>query len=374
VAPVGLGPVRMTDVWITGVGCVCALGADPDAFFDALCAGRSAIDGLGPFPGKGPVAAIPGGPHLTSELAEQAIRQALGGLDPASLALVGATTSGDMVRGEVEYRRRLEGEPPGPEFLWAQLCDRPAEIVARRLGFSGPRTSVSTACSSGAVAVGLAADQVASGRVQAAVAFGADALCGMTVHGFGALGAISPEPCRPFDLNRTGLSLGEGAAALLVESAEHARARGATPLARLAGWGTATDAHHMTAPDPEGRGARAAIRRAGTSGVGWICAHGTATPLNDAMEAFALTAELPGVPVSSLKGAIGHTLGAAGAIELVAAVLAVVRGRVPPNTGCRESGFDLDLVREVRAIDLRAALSVNFAFGGHNAAVRVERC
>ncbi|MEZ4317056.1 MAG: beta-ketoacyl synthase N-terminal-like domain-containing protein [Myxococcota bacterium] len=363
----------MRDVLVTGLGCWTALGADPDEVFEALCRGGSGVDGPGPFPGRGPVAAIPGGPHLSSTLAERVVRQALGGLDPAGVALVGATTSGDMVRGEVEYERVLRGEPPGPEFLWAQLCDRPTEIVARVVGLTGPRTSLSTACSSGAAAVGIAAEWVASGRVEAAVAFGTDALCQMTVHGFGSLGAVSPDRCRPFDAGRTGLSLGEGAGALLLESAESAARRGARVLARFGGYGNATDAHHMTAPHPEGRGALDAVRQAGTARVGWVCAHGTATPLNDAMESGVVAAVLPEAAVSSIKGAIGHTLGAAGAIELVATVQAVQQGRVPPNTGCLEPEWPLDLVSEARHVPLDAALSVNFAFGGHNAAVRIER-
>lgn len=362
------------DVVVTGLGCWTALGDDPDTFFEGLVAGRSAIAGTGPFPGRGPVAAIPGGPHRTSDLAEAVVRQALGTLDPRGVALIGGSTSGDMVVGEEEYRRCMDGTPPGPGFLWAQLCDRPAQIVAGRLGLTGPRLTVSTACSSGAVAVGVAADMVASGRVCAAIAFGADALCRMTVHGFGSLGAVSPEPCRPFDAGRTGLSLGEGAGALLLEPAEHARARGARPLGRIAGWGTASDAHHLTAPDPAGRGARAAIAAAGTDGVQWVNAHGTATELNDPMEVSVLADVLPGVPVSSIKGAVGHTLGAAGAIELVATVLAVHRGVIPPNVGCREPGFALDLPTQARRTPLTGALSVSFAFGGHNAAVRIVPC
>jgi len=363
----------MRDVWITGLGCWTAIGEDPDAFFDALCRGESGVDGSGPFPGRGPVASIPGGPHLSSKLAERVVSQALGGLDPREVALIGASTSGDMVNGEVEYERVLGGAVPGPDYLWAQRCDRPAEVVARTLGFQGPRTSVSTACSSGAAAAGIAAEWVATGSVEAAIVFGTDALCRLTVHGFGSLSAVSSDRARPFDTERTGLSLGEGAAALLLESPQSARRRGARVYGRIAGYGNATDAHHMTAPHPEGRGAIRAIRAAGTASVGWVCAHGTATPLNDAMEAVALSTALPGVAISSIKGAVGHTLGAAGVVELVAAVLAVDRGQLPPNTGCAKPMPDLPLVHRSRPEPIQGAMSVNFAFGGHNAAIRVER-
>jgi 3-oxoacyl-[acyl-carrier-protein] synthase II len=374
-----------TDVVVTGLGVWTALGTDPESFFDALCAGESGVgavgDGMGPYPGKGPVVAIEGGPHRSSALALHAVRQALGGLDPADvdgpIAVVGASTSGDMVVGEVAYEAVLNGAEPGPDFVWAQLCDRPTEIVARELGLTGPRTSVSTACSSGAAAVGIAAWWIRTGRVRMAVAFGTDALCRLTVHGFGALGAVSPERCRPFDPDRTGLSLGEGAGALLLEDAAHAAARGARVRGRITGYGSATDAHHMTAPHPEGRGARQAVAdalaEAGNPDLGWWCAHGTSTPLNDAMEVGVIGDVAADVPASSIKGAVGHTLGAAGAVELVATVLGLEQGRIPPNTGQQTSGWPhLDLPTEARSVDMDAAISVNFAFGGHNAAVVVQ--
>ncbi len=372
------------DVVVTGLGVWTTLGSDPRSFFDSLCAGETGVAGPGPFPGKGPVSAIPGGPHRSSDLALHVVRQALAGLDPADvdgpIAVVGASTSGDMVLGEVAYEAVLNGAEPGPDYVWAQLCDRPTTLVARELGLTGPRTSVSTACSSGAAAVGIASWWIRTGRVRVAVAFGTDALCRLTVHGFGALGAVSGDRCRPFDPGRTGLSLGEGAGALLLEDIGHARARKARVLGRIAGYGSATDAHHMTAPHPEGRGARQAVADAlfdagrEASSLSWWCAHGTATPLNDQMEASVVEGIAPEVPVSSIKGAVGHTLGAAGAVELVASVMALEHGRIPPNTGQQTSGWPaLDLPVQMRETSVDAVLSVNFAFGGHNAAVVVDR-
>jgi 3-oxoacyl-(acyl-carrier-protein) synthase len=364
---------------ITGVGAASAFGAGAGVLFDALCAGRCGIGGDPPFGGRGPAARFPGDP-LTSHLALIAAEEALaGGPEPSGVAVVGATTSGDMVLGEAAWAEVLEGRAPSEplHYLWRQLCHRPNRMVADALGLGGPCLTLSTACTSGACAIGTAADLVASGVSRAALAFGADALCRITVHGFGSLGLVSAFPCRPFDRSRSGLSLGEGAGALLLEDLDTALARGARPLALLGAYGNATDAYHLTAPHPEGRGAEAAIR-ASLSGsapgaVGWVSAHGTGTDLNDAMEAAVLARVLPGVPVSGCKGAVGHTLGAAGALEAVLAVMAVARGVIHPNIGCIDPAFDLDLPREVRSVDLRSAISVNFAFGGNNTSLRVDR-
>ncbi|MCB9689260.1 MAG: beta-ketoacyl-[acyl-carrier-protein] synthase family protein [Alphaproteobacteria bacterium] len=362
----------MREVAITGVGAVTALG-DLDATFAALLEGRSGIGGPGPFPGKGPVAAIEGGPHLTSALALRAARDALGDSQPPRMGVVGGSTSGDMIVGEQEYEAWFRGGPTGPRFLWSQLCDRPAEILARTLGATGPRLTLSTACASGASAVGVGADWVRSGRCDAVLAFGADALCQLTVHGFGSLQAMSPEGCRPFDLARTGLSLGEGAGALLLEDLQSARRRGATVLALVTGYGTAADAWHATAPHPEGRGARDAIRAAlgdlPPERVGYVNAHGTGTKHNDEMEGAVLAEELPAAAVSSIKGAIGHTLGAAGAIELAVTVKALVEGVLPPNVGVRDPA--VPVLQEPVRRHVEHAISVNFAFGGTNAAVRL---
>lgn len=363
----------MRQVAVTGLGCVTALG-DLRATFDAVCAGRSAIDGPGPFPGKGPVAAIRGGPHLTSALALQAAEHALGGRRPNRLAIVGGSTSGDMIVGEREYEAWSRGGAPGPGFLWSQLCDRPAELLARALGATGPRMTLSTACASGASAVGVAADWVRTGRAEVVLAFGADALCALTVHGFGSLQAVAADRCRPFDRARSGLSLGEGAGALVLEELGAAERRGATVFARITGYGAAADAWHATAPHPEGRGARAALRQAlgalPADRVGYVNAHGTGTMHNDEMEARVLAEELPGAAFSSIKGAIGHTLGAAGAIELAVTVRALVEGVLPPNVGTED--WAAPALREATRRRVEHAISVNFAFGGSNVAVRVS--
>jgi len=323
---------------------------------------------------------LPGGEQRrSSQLALDAVQQALEGLDDSGpLAVVGANTSADMRPAEEAWRTLLqEGAPARPlDLIWPQLCHLPTQLVARALGSSGPRMSLSTACTSGASAVGVAADLVAAGRAPAAVAFGCDALCDTTVHGFGSLGLYDPEICRPFHPERAGLNLGEGAGALLLEPLDRALERGVRPLALLGGYGNASDAYRLTAPHPEGRGAVAAIRAAlgdfPAERVGYVCAHGTGTPLNDAMEGAVLAAELPRAVVSGIKGAVGHTLGAAGALEAIVAVLAVARGRLPAHVGC--AGADgVDLVQRARSSAIEAALSVNFAFGGNNTALLVTR-
>ncbi len=211
-----------------------------------------------------------------------------------------------------------------------------------------------------------------------------DTLCRLTYSGFYALKLLSAAPCRPFDARRNGLSLGEGAAFLLLEPMDRARARGARVLGRVAGWGTSSDAHHATAPHPEGKGAAAAMRAAlADAGVAprevdYVNAHGTATPANDKAEALALAAVFEGAmpPVSSTKGATGHTLGAAGAIEAVLSVLALEAGFAPATVGLGEPDPELP-VRHVPAGGLTAplavALSCSFGFGGNNAALVLTR-
>ena len=362
---------------VTGIGAVTSLGSSAQETFDALCEGKSGIGHDPLHAGKGPVASIPDGPHLSSTLALQAVREAMGSFRPERLGIVGASTSGDMVAGEQDYAHHLRTGEVLPGYLWSQLADRPAQVVQSALGIPGPRTSVSTACTSGGVAVGLAADWIRDGVVDAVVAFGADALCGITVHGFGALGAVSADRCRPFDAERTGLSLGEGAGALLIESRASAEARGAEVLAEVVGYGNASDAHHMTAPHPEGRGARDAVHRAlaglDLAEVGLVSAHGTATPLNDAMEALVLADLLPHAAVFGVKGSLGHTLGAAGALELIVAIQSLIAGRVPGTVGLRSTDFAIDVQPHTRTLATTAAVSVNFAFGGNNVAVAVRR-
>lgn len=303
-----------------------------------------------------------------------------------ALGLVLGSTTGGMY----ETERGLVKLGPGPIAPLAarRLLDFPlavgVERVARSLGSVVKSATVCSACSSGAVAIALGASWLLSGRVGRVVAGGVDGLCQLTFTGFNALGALDPEPCRPFDASRAGLTLGEGAACLVLELESSARARGVPIVAYLSGWAVGSEAHHITHPEPTGARAAAVIAGAlSTAGldpsqIDYVNAHGTGTVQNDAMEARALEralgAELGRVWVSSSKAQIGHTLGAAGALEAAITALAVNRGAVPPTAGLKQP--EVPALRHVREPNqrqtLRAALSSSFGFGGACAVLAFE--
>jgi 3-oxoacyl-(acyl-carrier-protein) synthase len=255
-------------------------------------------------------------------------------------------------------------------------CAGVADVCARLLGARGPCATVSTACSAGAMAIAAAAELILAGEADLMLAGGSDSLCRLTLNGFGSLLLLDPSGCRPFDARRAGISLGEGAAMLVLETEETARARGARILARLTGWGASCDAWHATAPHPEGRGAFAAMQkaleRAGLqpADIDFVCAHGTGTPDNDAMEAKALKRlwgdGLP--PVASTKRFFGHTLAASGAIKAVICIQALQEQHIPANLGFEQPdpGLGLEPVRQFQPRNLSHLLSNSFGFGGNN--------
>jgi 3-oxoacyl-[acyl-carrier-protein] synthase II len=265
----------------------------------------------------------------------------------------------------------------------------PGDAVARHLGVTGPVETVSSACASGGLALGTALEAVRSGEVEVAIAGGSDSLCRLTYAGFNALRSVDEGPCRPFRSGRAGMSFGEGAAVLVLEPVERVLARGATPLAVLRGAGASCDAHHMTAPDPSGTGAAAALtaalRDAGLPAdeVDFVNAHGTGTPLNDAAEWQALTrvfGERAGeIPVVATKALLGHLLGCSGAIEAVVTVLCLLHGELHPAPSDPDSGVDpespaaLVLDRPLAFPEARVAVSTSLAFGGSNAALVFSR-
>jgi 3-oxoacyl-[acyl-carrier-protein] synthase II len=263
--------------------------------------------------------------------------------------------------------------------------------VAMRHGIKGHTYGIVSACAAGAHAIGTSAALIQSGVADAVVTGGSEAaLTPLSKAAFAALDALSPSGIsRPFDARRDGFVMGEGAAVLVLEDAEKAKARGATILATVKGYGASSDAHHLTAPQAEGLGAAQAIRQAlETAGltpedVDYVNAHGTSTPLNDRAETLAIKAALGDraaqIPVSSTKSAIGHLLGAAGAVEAVATILALRDRMAPPTLGYEEveEGLDLDYVpNTARPLDtnghLPVALSNAFGFGGHNAVLCLE--
>lgn len=243
--------------------------------------------------------------------------------------------------------------------------------------------SNATACASAGAAIGMAADYLRSRQADVAVAGGSDALCRLTYSGFNVLQAVDPEPCSPFGANRKGITLGEGAAYLVLERWDDAVARGATILAELAGYGASCDAHHPTAPAEDGHGAEAAMRGALAEGrltpasVDYVNAHGTGTLLNDAAESRAIVAALgTEVPVSSSKSYFGHTLGASGAVEAVITILALQHQIAPPTLRLRETGAEcpLDYIPgEPRPMMLANVLSNTFGFGGSNVSLLFRR-
>ena len=258
----------------------------------------------------------------------------------------------------------------------------PADAVARSLDIGGPRIGFSVACASGAIAIAAAARAIADGRTAVALAGGSDALCPYTLAGFNALQALDSGRCRPFDESRGGLNIGEGAAMVLLEELGHARARGARVLAIVAGWAATNDAFHPTAPHDEGRGLATSMTLAmqrseiRADAVGYVNAHGTGTRLNDVAEVKAYERAFSGrgtpVPVSSTKSHIGHTLGAAGAIEAVITLIALLDGVLIPTLRLEDpiATDSVDLLRgEVRPTSMDAAMSVSAGFGGSNASL-----
>ncbi len=388
---------------VTGVGLVTAAGPDRDTTWAAVREGRptAAPDPRlrdlpvsltcrvpefdHPVLRRRGTAALDPVARLALAATAQALEQA--GLDPAEwdgsrVAVVAGHGTGGVHSEEVATARLAERGPGSVSayFLTGYLINMAAAAIALRFGATGPTVALSTACASGTTALGAARDLLASDQCDIALVCGAESpLTRLIVTGFTQLGALSNHSSRPFDAERDGFVIAEGAGTLVLERAEHARARGARALARLIGYGASTDAHHLVAPDPEGRGAERAVRAALAEAsllpgdVGHINAHGTSTPRNDAVEGALLRRVFPHrPPVTSAKGALGHTLGAAGAIEAALTVLALNEGTVPPTAGLTEpdKSLDIDVVRgEARALREPIALSTSFGFGGHNAAV-----
>ncbi|MGI9087683.1 MAG: beta-ketoacyl-[acyl-carrier-protein] synthase family protein [Chthoniobacterales bacterium] len=295
------------------------------------------------------------------------------------LTVVG-TTSGGMTFGE-EYYRALHGRGSlrhGASQIANYTPQKPIADAQEALGISAPCQVIANACASGTNAIGHAFECIRSGRYQRVLTGGYDAISELVFVGFDSLQASTPEKCRPFDAARTGMVLGEGAAILALENLESAKARGAKILAEVIGYGLSTDNHHLTQPNPSGSGARQAMQhaldRAGLApdAIDYINAHGTATPFNDAAEGKAIAELFPRVPLSSTKGMMGHSLGAAGAIEAVVSLLALREQFLPPNINFRESDPALELAivaNQSRPAKIHTVLSNSFGFGGTNASL-----
>ena len=383
-------PAAHEPVWVTGLGMISPLGGDVRSTISALWAGERGVRELSLFALKGArstlacevVGLIESDiPARTDAMAVQAAREALAsaGLDPKATPVhlvVGGTTAGMFeteelltqlgnidLTGELEVRLRTHPLSSTVD----QLCERLGPFVSAR--------TVCCACTSGVAALALAVSWIRTGRAERVLAGGADALCRLTYSGFGCLAVLDPAACRPFDKTRAGLNLGEGAGFLVLESAAAARARGRRALAQIIGVALAGEAHHITNPEPGGKtGARVmrgALASAGLTpaDVDYVNAHGTATPHNDAAESAAIRACFGDqrVLVSSSKGQVGHTLGAAGAIEAIIAVETVRTGKIPPTIGMREADPACDVDHVLATIEKPLPLTVmsnSFGFGG----------
>lgn len=380
-------------VAVLAAGVATPLGMDLESFWSGLVTGVDGTSGIERFAvadlrvGRGgeikKVTPLRGGSTprcrasaLLRKAADDLLGRAALTADPARIAVVVGTALGG-----VEELERALAEAPGPRAAAAGLYDSPAHALARRLGARGPVLTVSTACASGATALGIGADLLDEDAADLVVAGGYDILCRFVMRGFDALRSLTRERVRPFDRRRSGLLLGEGAGLVLLARERDARAR----LGRLLGHATSSDGSHIAAPDPDGRGLEHALRAAmaaadvGADDVGLVSAHGTGTILNDRIETEVLKRVLGPrayrIPVNSIKGALGHTMGAAATLEAIMCLLAARDGVVPSTLGYEEPdpACDLDYVpREARRVRPRVAVSTSLGFGGCNAALVLE--
>jgi 3-oxoacyl-[acyl-carrier-protein] synthase II len=396
----------MTRVVVSGLGIVSPYGAGAKAFWAGASAGTCAIGPMTLIDTEGfrsrIAAEVPAdviaalGPSRrrarADRLALAAAREAIAdaGLvagDRASTALIVGAVGGGMFEGEEWYWEETRTGRPSARIkaLRSILPWSHAETLGWRLRLSGPKETVVMACASGAASIALGADLIHDGVVPLAVAGGVDALTRICFMGFNALKLLDPEPCRPFDRDRRGMSIGEAAAFLVLEDAERCRARGARPYGELLGYGMTTDAHHVTAPHPDGEGMiRAMTMALAAAGIApgevpYVNAHGTGTPQNDRTEALALRQVFGegNVLVSSTKSLVGHTMAAAGSLEAVTTLLAMQHGLVPPtaNLAHADPEIPFDCVPgTARPAALELALSNSFGFGGQNVTLLFGRC
>ncbi len=397
-------------VVITGIGLVTALGQNVEEFWDRLLAGTSGVSPVESFDTSrfrvhrgAEVKSFQPEPSPGRCDRDQVGRAALFAISAAAAALgdggietrdelgdrfsvcIG-TTSGEPQEIERYDEHRVAGEDDTRCLLSRYPCHLMAASVAAEFGISGGVSVIPAACAAGNYAIAHAVDALRSGRADWVLAGGADCFSRITFTGFARLGAIAREQCQPFDLNRQGMIPGEGAAVLLLERLEKARARRARVYAEVAGYGLSCDAHHMTAAHPEGVGAVRAMELALEDAqierdeVSYISAHGTGTRSNDRVETLAVKRVFTGrrvPPMSSIKSMLGHAMGAASAIEAAVCALAVERDKIPPtiNFSNADPECDLDVVPNVcRELPVHVAMNNAYAFGGTNSSLLIRKC
>ena len=323
--------------------------------------------------------------HAGAQAMTQAAWQNVAG---ESIPISLGTSAGAMALGERYYKSKTlhpRSKRRLASLVTGYLPHTQAQILAEAMGLSGPVSIITNACASGANAIGHAFHLIKHGRARRAFCGGYDAIAEMVFAGFDSLQALSTTTPRPFDATRDGLALGEGVAMLALERLDDALDRGAEIIGEVIGYGAATDLHHLTQPHPQGdaalRSMTEACAEAGVTPeqIDYINSHGTGTPLNDVSEGAAIQrwagAAVKGVKVSSTKGAIGHLLGGAGAVEAVICLMAMRGGWLPPNVPVRELDpvVTFDLVRAPRDAGVRCALTNSFGFGGANATLVMRR-
>jgi 3-oxoacyl-(acyl-carrier-protein) synthase len=388
----------MRNVVITGIGAISAAGGNLEETLDTFERGEAKAVPVSVFPTDlaYPVFEVrslqgkaQGREMRTLSLALCAVEEALldAGLQPTLPGFRVGVCLGTTVASQLndmdfyrEYRRKAAVSMRSVDrYLKGNL----AEAVGRAIGVQGPAVTVVNACSSGADAIGVALSWLRSGLCDIAVAGGAAELNRVPLCGFGVLGILSDSICAPFDRDRKGLNLGEGAGALVLEAEEICRKRGHVPRLHLSGYGSAADAYHLTAPRPDGSGLEAALQRAMAEAkmhpddVCFVNAHGTATPANDKIEGSVFQKIFaPGIKFLSTKGFTGHTLGAAGGLEAAFAAAALRQGWIPASAGFvrQDDEIGISPVTKKTAISGLSAISTSLGFGGNNAAIAIRRC
>lgn len=398
----------MKKIAITGLGVVCPIGNNIAQFEAGLIAGKNGIAPntfqdtsgyrsrlLGQVKDFSPRAEFRQKysrasliEHYSLEAASQAWEQAQLHPSDTELNRIGTVLgSGGCIRSTEEFfLDTLTDKPTKASKLLNFSPDSAGSFLAHHFNLRGPKSSIMTACSSGATALGFAADLIRSGFADVMIAGGVEALSTVTLSGFNSLAALSTGDIKPFDAERDGIVLGEGAGMMILEDYEHARARGATILAEFSAYGFTSDAHHITAPHPDGDGMVKAMQQALAEAgiplqeIKYVNAHGTGTELNDKSETAALRRffgeHASKLCISSTKSMIGHTLSAAGAIEAVATVLALLGQFAPPTINYRtpDKECDLDVVpNQSRNLKMDYAMSNSLAFGGNNTSLIFKR-
>ncbi len=387
-------------VAITGLGVFCSIGKSVEEFAQSLKNGKS---GIGPitlfdtskYPcrigaeirgyrsdhyfGRKDLKKISRTDQFALIASEEATKAS--GIDsyrPAEIGVCLGAGAGGMFEAETYHREILVKGTSRPSLIRPFIPSFTTDRVAERFGFSGPKFTITTACSSSATAIGYGADLIRSGRCKAVLCGGSEALSELTFGGFNSLKATDPFPCKPFDRRRAGMSLGEGAGILILEDMDETLKRGAQICAEFLGYGIGGEAYHITAPEPTGTREARVMREAFAEAeitsdeVDYINAHGTGTPLNDKVETLSIKnvfgERAHSIPVSSIKSSVGHCLGSAGAIEAVTSVISIVHQFVPPTLNHEKGDEDCDLdyvPGSSREMEVGVALSNSFAFGGN---------